>query len=55
MAYDPTSDPSSWQYDRRAHPGAPSKGTPDDLFPHGVPLRGPLTPAQERWLHDRRN
>jgi len=53
MAYDPKSDHSSWQHDRSAHPGGPHKGTPDALFPHGVPLRGPLTPAQERWLKRR--
>lgn len=23
------------------------------LFPDGVPLRGPLTPAQQRWMRGR--
>lgn len=48
--YDPTDDPSSWQHDKSAHPGGPSKGTPDDLFPNGVPIHGDLTEEQQAWL-----
>jgi hypothetical protein len=53
-AYDPKDDPTSWQWDRQAHPGAPKSGVPKDLFPEGgVPLRGELTPEQEAWLKKR--
>lgn len=49
-AYDPKNDPASWQWDQQAHPGGPLKGSPDDLFPNGIPLHGDLTPEQQAWL-----
>ena len=48
--YDPKDDPASWQWDQSAHPGAPTSGVPQDLFPNGIPLRGDLTPEQQAWL-----
>lgn len=49
-AYSPFSDPQS-AYNNPDK--GPHKGTPDDLFPDGVPLHGDLTPEQEAWLHKR--
>ena len=49
-AYNPFSDPQS-AYNNPDK--GPHKGTPDDLFPDGVPLHGDLTPEQQAWLDKR--
>lgn len=46
-AYNPFSDPESAYNNPKK---GPHKGTPDDLFPDGVPLHGDLTPEQQAWL-----
>lgn len=50
-AYNPLRDPES-AYNKPDK--GPHKGTPDDLFPEGVPLKGDLTPEQEEWLKSRK-
>jgi hypothetical protein len=49
-AYSPFSDPQS-AYNNPDK--GPHKGTPDDLFPDGVPLHGDLTDEQQAWLDKR--
>lgn len=45
--YDPKDDPSSWQHDKKAHPGAPSAGVPGGP----IPVSGPMSLEQHVWLH----
>jgi hypothetical protein len=49
-AYNPFSDPQSAYNNPNK---GPHKGTPDDLFPDGVPLHGDLSPEQQAWLDKR--
>lgn len=52
----PVGDPAWFRWENgEGDPASygPGKGTPDDLFPNGVPLHGDLTPEQQAWLDKR--